>query len=44
LPLLASLKERFTHEKLDCFFRVGNDGLEGDDLVDEATGDVFVLF
>jgi len=40
---LASLKERFTHGELDYFFEAGDrDGLE-DDLVDEVTGEVFVL-
>jgi len=40
---LASLKERFTHGELGYFFEAGDrDGLE-DDLVDEVTGEVFVL-
>jgi len=38
------LEERFTHRELDCFFGVGNDYLEGDDLVDKSTRDVFALF
>jgi len=43
--LLASLEERSTYREFDCFLGVGNkDGLERDDLVDEATGDRFVLF
>jgi len=43
--LLASLEERFTCRVLGCFLGVedGND-LEKEFLVDEATGDVFVLF
>jgi len=44
LPLLASLEEKSTHEELGCFFEVRNkDGLERDDLADEATRDVFAL-
>jgi len=44
LPLLASLEERSTHRELGCFFGVGDrDGLEKNDLADEATRDVFVL-
>jgi len=43
--LLASLEEKFTHGEFDCFLGARDgDGLEGDDLVDEATGDVFALF
>jgi len=39
------LEERYTCREFDCFLRVGNeDGLEGDDLADEATKDRFVLF
>ena len=45
LLLLASLEERSTHRKLDCFLEVGDeDGLEEDNLADEATGDGFALF
>ena len=44
LPLLASLEERFTHEELDCFLRVGDKGLNEDSLVDKATRDIFTLF
>ena len=44
LPLLANLEERFTHRELDCFPGVGNDYLEGDDLVDKAIEDIFALF
>jgi len=41
--LLANLKKRSTYGELDCFLGVGDDVLEGDDLVNEATGDVFAL-
>jgi len=47
LPLLDSLKEKFIYRELDCFLGVNNDeldALEGNDLVDEATGDIFALF
>jgi len=45
LPLLASLEERSTYRKLDCFLGVGDkDSLEEDVLMDEATRDVFALF
>jgi len=44
LLLLASLEERSTHRKLDCFLKVGNNILEGDNLVDKAAGDMFALF
>jgi len=45
LPLLASLEERSTYGELGCFLGVEDrDGLEEDDLVDEATGDIFALF
>ena len=45
LPLLASLKERFTYKELDCFLKAEDeDNLDGDDLVDEAAGDKFALF
>jgi len=38
------LKERFTHRKLGYFLGVGDgDGLKEDDLVNEATRDVFTL-
>jgi len=43
LPLLTSLKERSTHEKLGCFFRAGDGDVLEDDLVDKATRDVFDL-
>jgi len=42
--LLASLEERSTHKKLGCFLGVRDNGLDGDDLADKATGDVFSLF
>jgi len=43
--LLASLKERFTHKKLDCFLRAEDkDVLDEDSLVYEAVKDVFALF
>jgi len=42
--LLASLKEKSIHRKLDCFLGVGNDGLDKNGLVNEATRDVFALF
>jgi len=44
LPLLTSLKERSTHRELDCFFEVGDNDLDKDNLADEATGDMFALF
>ena len=45
LLLLASLEKRSTHEELNCFLEAENrDGLEGDNLADKTTGDVFVLF
>jgi len=45
LPLLANLEERFTYRELDCFLEAGDrDGLEGDDLPNKATRDVFALF
>jgi len=40
---LANLKKRSTHGELNCFLGVGNNVLERDDLVDEATGDIFAL-
>jgi len=42
--LLASLEERSIHEELDCFLEVEDESLKADDLVDEATRDVFALF
>jgi len=37
--------QRSTYRELDCFLEVENrDGLKGDDLVDEAAGDEFILF
>jgi len=42
--LLASLEERSTYRELYCFLRAGNESLEEDSLVDEATRDVFILF
>ena len=45
LLLLASLEKRFTCRELGCFLRAEDrDGLEEDDLADEAASDVFVLF
>jgi len=47
LPLLDSLEEKFICRELNCFLRVKNDeldALEGNDLVDEAIGDIFALF
>ena len=45
LLLLASLEERSTYRVLDCFLGVGDrNDLEEGFLVDEATGDEFVLF
>ena len=43
LLLLANLEKRSTHGELDCFLEVGDNVLKRDDLVDEATGDVFAL-
>ena len=40
---MASLEERFSYKELDYFLEVGDDSLEGNNLADEATGDVFVL-
>jgi len=42
--LLANLEERSTHEKLDFFLEVENNMLKDNDLVDEATENVFALF
>jgi len=44
LLLLANLEERSTYRELDCFLRVGNNILEGVDLVGEVTGNMFALF
>jgi len=44
LLLLASLEEKFIYRELDCFLGAENKGLDGDDLVDEATRNVFALF
>ena len=44
LLLLANLEEKFIYKELDCFLVVENNILEGNDLVDEATGDIFALF
>jgi len=41
---LANLEEKFIYKELDCFLVVENNILEGNDLVDEATGDIFALF
>jgi len=41
---LPFLKERFICRELNCFLGAENTSLEGDDLVDEATGDVSPLF
>jgi len=42
--LLASLEERFTCEELDCFLGVGDNVLKEGNLVDKATGNIFLLF
>jgi len=44
LPLLANLEERSTYRELDCFLGVGNNILEDDNLVNEATKNIFALF
>ena len=45
LLLEASLEERSIYKELDCFLEVKNrDSLEGNNLADEATGNIFVLF
>ena len=41
---LPFLKERFICRELDCFLGVENTSLKGDDLADEATGDISPLF
>ena len=44
LPLSASLEERFICGEFGYFFGMWNrDGLEEDDLADEAARDVFAL-
>jgi len=42
--LLANLEKRSIYRELDCFLKAGNDSLKEDDLVDEATKDVFAFF
>jgi len=45
LLLLATLEERSTHGKFDCFLEIEDrDSLEDNDLANEAAGDVFALF
>ena len=44
LLLLASLEGRFTYEELDFFLGAEDDMLEGENLVDKATRNVFALF
>ena len=45
LPLLASLEEKSTYRELGCFLRAeGRDDFEEEFLVDEAAGNIFVLF
>ena len=44
LLLLANLKKKSIHEKLDCFLKVENNMLKEDNLVDEAVRDIFALF
>jgi len=47
LPLLASLKERFSYRKLNYFLKVKDNKLyilESNKLTNKAIGDVFVLF
>ena len=45
LLMLASLEERSTHREFNCFLEAGDeDGLEEEDLADEATRDIFALF
>ena len=41
---IASLEERSTYGELDCFLKVGNNILEGDNLANKAAGDMFALF
>ena len=43
LLLLANLEKKFNHKELDCFLKVVNDILEGNDLMDKVTKDVFAL-
>jgi len=42
--LLASLEERFTHRKLDCFLEVEDKDLNENGLVNKAIEDMFALF
>jgi len=44
--LLANLEKRsiYGELELDCFLEVVDNALEGDDLADEATRDIFSLF
>ena len=44
LLFLVNLEERTTHRELYCFLGVEDDSLEGGDLVNKATGEVFALF
>ena len=44
LLLLANLKKRSIYRKLDYFLEVRDNVLEEDNLVDEATEDIFALF
>jgi len=47
LPLLASLEKRFIHGELNYFLGTKSkelDILEGNNLVDKATSNVFALF
>ena len=43
LLLLANLEKKSNHKELDCFLKAVNDVLEENDLMDEATKDVFAL-
>ena len=43
LPLLANLEKKSTYGELDYFLGVEDNVLERDNLVDEATGDIFAL-
>jgi len=40
---LASLKKKSIYRELNCFLRVEDNILEEEDLVDEATRDIFAL-
>jgi len=41
--LLANLEKKSTYGELDCFLGVVDNMLKGDNLVDEATGDIFAF-